>query len=117
MLEIHAGSGHYSQNAATGVVTLPAARLGVWVRWPGERITRKELTPDLGEIRLKHGGPDQYPPTQTNFRGTLGLIGKRFPEPAGLHAKPIQAEGRANLWRMAEPSGWVTTRPCGLKPL
>ena len=59
MLEIHASSGHYSQNAATGVATLPELCLEVWVRWPGERITRKEVTPDLGEIRLKHGGPDR----------------------------------------------------------
>jgi hypothetical protein len=88
MSEIHASSGHHSQNAATGVATLPEARLGVWVRWPGERITRKEVTPDLGEIRLKHGGPDQYPPTQTNFRGTLGLIGKRFPDPD----RPLRGE-------------------------
>ena len=57
--EIHAGSGHYSQNATTLVMTLPEPCLEVWVRWPGGRITRKEVTPDLGEIRLKHGGPDR----------------------------------------------------------
>ncbi len=59
MSEIHGGSGHDSQNAATGVVTLPEPCLEVWVRWPDGRITRKEVTPDLGEIRLKHGGPDR----------------------------------------------------------
>ena len=59
MSEIHAGSGHYSQNATTLVMTLPEPCLEVWVRWPGGRITRKEVTPDLGEIRLKHGGPDR----------------------------------------------------------
>ena len=59
MSEIHAGSGHYSQNATTLVMTLPEPCLEIWVRWPGGRITRKEVTPDLGEIRLKHGGPDR----------------------------------------------------------
>jgi len=59
MSEIHGGSGHYSQNAATVVMTLPELCLEVWVRWPGGRITRKEIIPDLGEIRLKHGGPDR----------------------------------------------------------
>ena len=59
MSEIHAGSGHYSQNATTLVMTLPEPCLEVWVRWPGGRITRQEVTPDLGEIRLKHGGPDR----------------------------------------------------------
>ncbi len=59
MSEIHGGSGHYSQNAATVVMTLPELCLEVWVRWPGGRITRKEITPDLGEIRLKHGVPDR----------------------------------------------------------
>jgi hypothetical protein len=59
MSEIHGGSGHYSQGAATLVVTLAEPRLEVWVRWPGGRVTRKEVTPDLAEIRLKHGGPDR----------------------------------------------------------
>jgi len=59
MLEIHAGSGHYSQNATTLVMTLPEPCLEIWVRWPDGRITRKEITPDLGEIRLKHGVPDR----------------------------------------------------------
>lgn len=59
MSEIHGGSGHYSQNAATVVMTLPEPCLEVWVRWPGGRITRQEVTPDLGEIRLKHGVPDR----------------------------------------------------------
>lgn len=59
MSEIHGGSGHYSQGAATLVVTLSEPRLEVWVRWLGGRITRQEVTPDLGEIRLKHSGPDR----------------------------------------------------------
>jgi hypothetical protein len=59
MSEIHAGGGHYSQNATTLVMTLPEPCLEVWVRWPGGRITRKEVTPDLSEIRIKNGDQDR----------------------------------------------------------
>ena len=59
MSEIHAGSGHYSQNATTLVMTLPEPCLEVWVRWPGGRITRKDVTPDLSEIRIKNGDQDR----------------------------------------------------------
>ena len=59
MSEIHVGSGHYSQNATTLVMTLPEPGLEVWVRWPGGRITRKEVTPDLREIRMKDRHKDR----------------------------------------------------------
>ena len=59
MSEIHVGSGHYSQNATTLVMTLPEPGLEVWVRWPGGRITHKEVTPDLREIRMKDGHQDR----------------------------------------------------------
>jgi hypothetical protein len=57
--EIHAGSGHYSQNATTLVMTLPEPCLEVWVRWPGGRITRKEVTPDVSEIRIQDRNQDR----------------------------------------------------------
>jgi hypothetical protein len=41
--EVHAGSGYWSQDSAVPVLSTPEAPTGVWVRWPGGRITNQPI--------------------------------------------------------------------------
>ena len=52
--EIHAGSGYLSQDSAVQVMGLRHKPQGVWVRWPGGKITEVELTDSLSEITISY---------------------------------------------------------------
>jgi hypothetical protein len=41
--EIHAGSGYFSQDSGDIVLSVPEAPTGVWVRWPGGKVTTTKL--------------------------------------------------------------------------
>jgi hypothetical protein len=51
--EIHAGSGYLSQDSAVQVMGLRNRPKGVWVRWPGGRVTQAELTGKPSEVSIR----------------------------------------------------------------
>jgi len=50
--EIHAGSGYWSQDSVVQVMGMPEVPTGIWVRWPGGKITTSEIPPAAAEIRV-----------------------------------------------------------------
>jgi hypothetical protein len=60
--EIHAGSGYWSQDSAVQVLGTPEPPQGLWVRWPGGKITtsavpagaKEVVVTPSGEITQKH---------------------------------------------------------------
>jgi len=55
--EIHAGSGYWSQDSAVQVMSRPkAARMQVWVRWPGSATTVSDIPKTAGEISIATSG-------------------------------------------------------------
>ena len=51
--EIHAGSGYWSQDSAVQVLSRSEQPSGIWVRWPGGRITTAELAKEAQEIEVR----------------------------------------------------------------
>ncbi len=54
--EIHGGSGYLSQDSATVVLGMPVAPTGVWVRWPGGKVTEGEVPKGAREIVMDTDG-------------------------------------------------------------
>jgi hypothetical protein len=54
--EIHAGSGYWSQDSAVSVLSLPERPTGIWVRWPGGKITTTQLTDNSRAILVDYEG-------------------------------------------------------------
>ncbi len=54
--EIHAGSGSGSQDSLTVVLTAAAPVQGIWVRWPGGRITEAPLADGVKSVTLEMTG-------------------------------------------------------------
>ena len=54
--EIHAGSGYWSQDSATVVLTPRTQASGVWIRWPGGRITTTPIPEGAGELVIGEDG-------------------------------------------------------------
>ncbi len=48
--ELHAGAGYWSQDSAIQVLAEPSAPTALWIRWPGGRVTTRDLDPDVREI-------------------------------------------------------------------
>jgi hypothetical protein len=53
---VTAGSGYWSQDAATLVLALPTTATHIEVRWPGGKVTTTELKKDLREITINAQG-------------------------------------------------------------
>ncbi len=54
--EIHAGSGHWSQDSAVQVMGMPSAPSQAQVRWPGGRTVISALPPNARDIRIDMEG-------------------------------------------------------------
>ncbi len=54
--EIHGGSGYWSQDSVVQVMTLPTTPTGLWVRWPGGKITTGDIPPEAREIVADYRG-------------------------------------------------------------
>jgi len=54
--EIHAGSGYWSQDSATLVLSAPTGITGVWVRWPGGKETETLLPPGARAVSVGEAG-------------------------------------------------------------
>jgi hypothetical protein len=54
--EVHAGSGYWSQDAATQVLAQPSGPARLHVRWPGGRQTVTDIPSGVGEIRIDENG-------------------------------------------------------------
>ena len=54
--EIHAGSGYWSQDSLTTVMTLPTTPDGLSVRWPGGRVTTTPIPAGATEITVESSG-------------------------------------------------------------
>ena len=55
--ELHAGSGHWSQDSVVQVMNTPkGAADRVWVRWPGGRVTESEVPAGAREIEIEAAG-------------------------------------------------------------
>jgi hypothetical protein len=54
--EIHAGSGYWSQDSAVQVMAGSESPTGIWVRWPGGRVTEVALPANSAEVILDHSG-------------------------------------------------------------
>jgi hypothetical protein len=54
--EVHGGSGYWSQDSAVQVMATPVAATGVWVRWPGGRITSSEIAAGVKEVAIDPQG-------------------------------------------------------------
>jgi hypothetical protein len=60
--EVHAGSGYWSQDAATQIIGVSGELESVTVRWPGGALTQSPIRPGVQEVHL---GP---PPVARNSR-------------------------------------------------
>jgi hypothetical protein len=54
--EVHAGSGYWSQNSTVQVMGQRETPKGVWVRWPGGRITTVEIPDQTDEVMISSDG-------------------------------------------------------------
>ena len=54
--EIRAGGGYWSQDSPVQVLSTPTPPTGLWVRWPGGKITTTELSPGLNQIQVGTDG-------------------------------------------------------------
>jgi len=54
--EIHAGSGYWSQDSLTQVMATPSKPEGLWVRWPGGRVTTTPIPANVREITVDAEG-------------------------------------------------------------
>ena len=56
VLEIHAGGGYWSQDAATQVLTGPEPITALWIRWPGGRTNVFDVPAGAAEIIVRSNG-------------------------------------------------------------
>jgi hypothetical protein len=56
MREIHAGSGHWSQDSSVVILAkhLEEEPSHLWVRWPGGKITETALPPGAMEVSVNY---------------------------------------------------------------
>jgi hypothetical protein len=54
--EVRAGGGYLSQDSATIVMGTPQAATGIWVRWPGGKVTETELPTGANEVEVDLSG-------------------------------------------------------------
>jgi enediyne biosynthesis protein E4 len=54
--EIHGGSGYLSQDSAITVLATPEQPSGIWVRWPGGKVTETEVPKGAREITVELNG-------------------------------------------------------------
>lgn len=54
--ELHAGSGYWSQDSLIAVMATPEQPQGLWIRWPGGRVTTIPLTLGLREVTVNREG-------------------------------------------------------------
>jgi hypothetical protein len=54
--EVHAGSGYWSEDSAVQVMGLPKTATGIWVRWPGGKVTLTQLPEKALEIEVDTSG-------------------------------------------------------------
>jgi hypothetical protein len=54
--EIHAGSGYWSEDSAVSVLSVPERPSGIWVRWPGGKITVTQLAGNPKGISVDDAG-------------------------------------------------------------
>jgi enediyne biosynthesis protein E4 len=54
--EVHAGSGYWSQDSAVSVLSVPERPSGIWVRWPGGKVTRTQLAGDSKAVSVDFSG-------------------------------------------------------------
>ena len=47
---VQAGSGYWSQDSHVSVLSRPAGKLKLWVRWPGGRVTESDVPVDAREV-------------------------------------------------------------------
>lgn len=52
-VEVHAGSGYWSQDSFTLVMGTPEIPTGVWVSWPGGKITETPILQNAREIQVR----------------------------------------------------------------
>jgi enediyne biosynthesis protein E4 len=50
--EIQAGSGYWSQNSAVQVLGRTGNPTGVWIRWPGGRVTETSIPEEVAEVEI-----------------------------------------------------------------
>ncbi|MFO1497923.1 MAG: FG-GAP-like repeat-containing protein [Verrucomicrobiota bacterium] len=60
--EVHAGSGYWSQDSSTLVLSAPRSATGVLVRWPGGATTRSALAPGAREIEIEESAAVRVTP-------------------------------------------------------
>jgi hypothetical protein len=54
--EIHSGSGYWSQDSAVQVLATPEAPSGIWMRWPGGKITTSDIPAGAAGIAVNDAG-------------------------------------------------------------
>lgn len=54
--EIHGGSGYWSQDSYTQIMATPIPPEGIWIRWPGGRVTQTPVPPQAKEITVNTEG-------------------------------------------------------------
>jgi enediyne biosynthesis protein E4 len=54
--EIHSGSGYLSQDSAICVLSLPRPPTGIWVRWPGGKVTQSALPEGTRSVAIDVNG-------------------------------------------------------------
>jgi hypothetical protein len=54
--EVHAGSGYWSQDSSTQVMSTPEVPTQIEVRWPGGRETKVKIPPEVREVRVNRQG-------------------------------------------------------------
>ncbi len=54
--EVHLGSGYWSQDSIVQVMGLRDNAKGIWVRWPGGKITESDIPPGAKVITVMLSG-------------------------------------------------------------
>jgi hypothetical protein len=54
--EIHGGSGYWSQDSTIPVLATPERPTGLWIRWPGGKITTTSLLDNVKEVLVDYEG-------------------------------------------------------------
>ena len=52
--EIHAGSGYWSEDSSVAVLAVPQPAAGVWVRWPGGKVTTTSISGNPSMITVTY---------------------------------------------------------------
>jgi hypothetical protein len=54
--EIHAGSGYWSQDSATQVLSVPEKPTKIWIRWPAGKVTTTAIPLEAREVTIGENG-------------------------------------------------------------